>query len=218
MNTAHPQAAALDRGLTALDLSLAASVQAQLLRYIDELRRWNAAYNLTAVRDPHEMVARHLLDSLAIVQPLRALGGYAQRRVLDVGSGAGLPGLLLAMVEPEVQVTVLDSNGKKARFMRHVVRTLALDNVEVAEARVESWSTGVGFGVITSRAFSALDAFFRQTAHLLAPGGQWAAMKGRLDHGEQAQLPPTVHICQTLSLQVPGLDEARHLIIAEPAP
>lgn len=213
---AHPLAGALDRGLAELALPLAQDVQAQLLRYLDELWRWNGAYNLTAIRDTREMVVRHLLDSLAVLPVLQSLPGAPTLRLLDVGAGAGLPGIPLAIAEPALRVTVLDSNGKKARFMRHAVRTLALPQVEVAESRVEDWSREGGYDVIVSRAFSALELFFRETTHLLAPGGQWVAMKGKLDAAELAAVPTAVGVRETRRLRVPGLNEERHVVIAEP--
>ncbi len=211
----HPLAAALERGLAGLALDLPEAVRAQLLRYVDELARWNTAYNLTAIRDSREMVVRHLLDSLALLPELRRLPGAPTLRLLDVGSGAGLPGIPLAIAEPALRVTTLDSNGKKARFMRHAARTLGLDNVEVAEARVTDWRDDAGYTVIVSRAFSALELFFRETGHLLAPGGQWIAMKGKLDAAELAAVPTAVNIRETRRLRVPGLDEERHVVIAE---
>lgn len=211
--TPHPLADALDRGLSGLAPELPVSARAQLLRYLDELARWNGAYNLTAVRDTREMVTRHLLDSLTLLPLLRALPGFPALRLLDVGSGAGLPGIPLAVAEPGLAVTVLDSNGKKARFLRHAQRSLGLANVEVAEARVEAWQQPQRYDLIVSRAFSALADFFAMTRHLLAPGGQWLAMKGKLDDAELAAVP--VRIRETHRLQVPGLAEARHVVIAE---
>jgi 16S rRNA (guanine527-N7)-methyltransferase len=215
MSTVHPLAVALDRGLEALALDLPAAARGQLLRYLDELVRWNAAYNLTAVRDARDMVIRHLLDSLALLPLLRKMPHFPTLRLLDVGSGAGLPGVPLAIAEPQLAVTLLDSNGKKARFLRHVQRTLGPANIEVAEARVEEWQDAAGYDVVVSRAFAALVDFFGLTRHLLAPGGQWLAMKGKLDDAELAAVPASVHIRETHRLQVPGLAEARHAVIAE---
>jgi 16S rRNA (guanine527-N7)-methyltransferase len=205
----------LDRGLQGLALVLPPATQSLLLRYVDELARWNGAYNLTAVRDVRDMVVRHLLDSLALLPLLQALPRYPQLRLLDVGSGAGLPAIPLALAAPQLTVTALDSNGKKARFLRHVQRTLGLPNVAIAEARVEDWHDAAGFDVIVSRAFASLAEFFSLTRHLLAPGGQWLAMKGKLEIAEQAAVPASIHIRETHRLQVPGLDEARHAVIAE---
>ena len=209
--TADPAADALDRGLQALHLDSASALRDPLRRYLTELEKWNAAYNLTAVRDPLEMVTRHLLDSLAL---LPALHDVPVSRLLDVGSGAGLPGIPLALARPDWQVAVLDSNGKKARFLRHAVRTLDLPNVEVIEARVEQHRPAAPYDAIVSRAFSALGEFVETTAPLLAAGGHWLAMKGRLDDNEVAGIPSSV-VSQprVVRLQVPGLREERHLVI-----
>jgi len=181
-----------------------------LLAYLAELEKWNAAYNLTAIRDPREMVTRHLLDSLVMVPHVRG-------PLLDVGSGAGLPGIPLAIARPELAVTVLDSNGKKARFLRHAVRALKLGNVAVVEARVEDHRPDAPYAAITSRAFASLKDFFSLTGHLLAADGQWLAMKGKLDDSETQDLPAGVGIVDIKPLKVPGLAEARHLVIAQRA-
>ncbi|MGH8443726.1 MAG: 16S rRNA (guanine(527)-N(7))-methyltransferase RsmG [Solimonas sp.] len=212
--SAHPLTAHLDNGLATLKLDLPAPARTQLLRYIDEMARWNTAYNLTAIRTPSEMVTRHLLDSLALLPVLQALPGYPEARLLDVGAGAGLPGIPLAIAEPRLRVTVLDSNGKKARFMRHAVRTLALGNVEVAESRVEDWKPAEPYAGIVSRAFAALADFVTATGPLLARGGVWVAMKGKLDAAELAAVPAAVDIRETRRLRVPGLAEERHAVIA----
>ncbi len=199
----------LQQGLQALGLS--ASLEAPLQAYLHELAKWNASYNLTAVRDPAQMVTRHLLDSLAL---LPALDGLPIARLLDVGSGAGLPGIPLALARPHWRVAVLDSNGKKARFLRHAVRTLALRNVEVIEARVEAHQPDRLYDAICARAFSALGEFCSLTEPLLAERGHWLAMKGRLDDNELAALPPFVCVPRAVRLDVPGLYEERHLVIA----
>lgn len=208
--TSDPARSLLEQGARALGIPLAADACDRLLRYLAELQRWNGAYNLTAVREPVAMVRRHLIDSLSVLPQLRG-------RVLDVGSGPGLPGIVLAIAEPQLQITVLDSNGKKARFMRHAVRQLALDNVEVVEARVEEYHPEQAYDCIVSRAFASLADFFTLTRHLLAPGGQWVAMKGRLDDHEQTAVQGMAQVQQILRVQVPGLDEARHFIVALPA-
>ncbi len=206
----------LVHGLAALGHTLPADTVDQLMAYLAELARWNSAYNLTAVRDLPGMVDRHLLDSLALLTPLASALAAPGARVLDVGSGPGLPGLILAIVHPTVSITVLDSNGKKARFLRHAVRTLGLSSVSVAESRVEAWQPAQPYTVITSRAFSALSDFVDLTRPLLAAGGQWAAMKGKLEKEELAAVPADITIRELLRLHVPGLDEARHLVLAHP--
>jgi 16S rRNA (guanine527-N7)-methyltransferase len=195
----------LEAGLRALGIDRACSLA--LLDYLTELQKWNNAYNLTAIREPAEMVTRHLLDSLVLLP-------YVKGPLLDVGSGAGLPGIPLAIAAPELQVTLLDSNGKKARFLRHAVRALKLDNVDVVESRVEDYRPAQPYAEVTSRAFAALGDFFRLSEHLLAADGQWLAMKGKLDGLETQQLPAGVGIVDIKALTVPGLDEARHLVVA----
>ena len=192
-------------GLVALKLD--SGLATPLLKYLGELVLWNKAYNLTAVRAPAEMVTRHLLDSLVVLPHVGA------GRVVDVGSGAGLPGIPLAIANPALHVALLDSNGKKARFLRHAQRTLPLANVEVIEARAEAHEPKDRYGVVVSRAFSALGEFLQATSRLGADGGRWLAMKGKLDRKELADVPPGFRVEQEIQLQVPGLDEERHLII-----
>ena len=203
-------------GLVALKLDPA--LAGPLLRYLGELVIWNKAYNLTAVREPAEMVTRHLLDSLVVLPhvgaaPVGAAHGRDIHRVIDVGTGAGLPGIPLAIANPALHVTLLDSNGKKARFLRHAQRELPLANVDVVEARAEAFVPPAPFDTVISRAFAALGDFLKATARLSAHG-RWLAMKGKLDAQELAEVPPGFRVEQQVQLKVPGLDEARHLIIA----
>jgi len=203
MNTADQ----LKRGLIALGLTLPDDTQRRLLAYIALIEKWNRVYNLTAIREPEKMVSHHLLDSLAVAPHLHP------KRLLDVGSGAGLPGIPLALANPELHVTVLDSNHKKAAFLKQAVIELALDKVEVCAERVESWQTQDRFDVIISRAFSDMGEFVRVTQHLLAPGGLFAAMKGLHPYEEIDKLPPGFKVTQVLPLAVPGLEGARHLAL-----
>lgn len=189
------------------ELGIAPDCAPALLAFLAELEKWNAAYNLSGIRNAEEIVTRHLLDSLTVLP-------HVEGRLIDVGSGAGIPGIILAIANPLLRVTALDSNGKKARFMRHVLRTLALKNVEVAEARAEDFMPAEPFDCVLSRAFAGLGEFLRVTSHLAAPHGKWLAMKGKLDPDEQKDLPEGFHIVDVKPLSVPGLDEARHLIIA----
>ncbi len=193
-------------GLKALQLPAAAAPR--LLAFQAELEKWNFTYNLTAIRDPKEMVTRHLLDSLVVLPLLRG-------RVLDVGAGAGLPCIPLAIAAPELRLTGIDSVGKKVRFMRHAQRTLGLTNFEPLEGRVEDLPGTLQFDTITSRAFASLSDFFSLTRHLLAADGQWVAMKGKLAADETAAIPPDVEIVEVRRLNVPGLNEARHAVIAK---
>jgi len=198
--------AQLAAGARELQVELPDPAQRKLLDYLGELGKWNAAYNLTAVREPAAMVTRHLLDSLALL-PFVSAG-----RALDVGSGAGLPGIPLAIARPALAVALLDSNGKKARFLRHAQRALDLANVEVIEARAEGLRPDAPFDAVLARAFGSLAEFLLATAHLGAPGAHWLAMKGKLDDKELKDLPKGFVVKDVIPLKVPGLDEARHLI------
>lgn len=199
----------LDEGLAALGLDLPDSVRGRLIDYVELLARWNSAYNLTAVRDPGEMVARHLLDSLAIAAHVSGAS------LADLGTGAGLPGIPLALLQPERQFTLVDSNGKKARFLREAVRSLKLANVRVFEGRVQD--VPGQFDCITARAFATLADMLNWAGGLLADGGSWLAMKGKLQDEEIAALPAGFRIEQTLALAVPGTVGERHLIVIRKA-
>ena len=192
-------------GLSALSLALDDAAIERLLDYVALLERWNAAYNLTAVRDPAEMVTRHLLDSLAIAPHVTGA------TLADLGSGAGLPGVPLAIVAPEREILLVDSNGKKARFLREAVRKLALAKTRVAESRVEN-AEGT-FDCITARAFASLGDMLAWGGHLLAPDGRWLALKGRFPDDELAGIPTAFEVEKTIELKVPGLDAERHLVI-----
>lgn len=192
-------------GITALGLGVDAVTQQKLLNYLALLQKWNKVYNLTAVRDPEGMVTLHLLDSLSVLPHIR------DGRLLDVGSGAGFPGIVLALTQPDVQVTTLDSVGKKAGFMRQAKAELGIANLEVICGRVEAFQPEHGFDIIISRAFSEISDFLRLTRHLLAEGGQWLAMKGAYPHEELAQLQGVTHV--VTELHVPGLDARRHLVV-----
>jgi 16S rRNA (guanine527-N7)-methyltransferase len=203
----------LQQGLLAQPVALPAPAIDALLCYISELSRWNQAYNLTAVRDPRDMIERHLLDSLAVVPFLQG------DTVLDVGAGAGLPGVPLAIAYPQRQFCLLDSNGKKTRFMQHVVRVLGLQNVDVVQARIEQFTPEQVFSAVISRAFSALANYVQSVHHVLAPGGVIYAMKGALDDHELRQLPTGFRIRATRALSIAGLADAqRHLLEVEALP
>lgn len=197
----------LAAGCDALGVDLTAQQQGQLLDYLALLHKWNRTYNLTAVRDPQDMVARHLLDSLSIVAYLP--GGNC----LDVGTGPGLPGIPLAIVRPQQAFHLLDSNGKKTRFLFQVKTALALDNIVIHQARVETFKPEQRFQAITSRAFATLDDMFRQARHLLAEDGCCLAMKGVLPEQEVAAVEAQGVRCEVHRLAVPGVDEERHLVI-----
>ena len=206
----------LESGLRSLGLTLPSTAVDRLLDYAAELQRWNRAYNLTAIRDPAQVISRHLLDALSILPAVRefAVSGEGGPRLIDVGAGAGVPGIVLAIAWPELSVTVVDSVGKKARFMRHVTRVLGLEAVDVIEGRAEAIDAARPWPVVSSRAFAALDVFFRLTMPLLAPDGRWLAMKGRISDDELHRARGVARQIETRRLQVPGLDEERHLVIA----
>lgn len=197
----------LQRGIAELGIALDAEAQRKLLDYLALLHKWNKVYNLTAIRDQQQMVSHHLLDSLAVMPHLWT------GRWLDVGCGAGLPGLVLAVAQPDWQFALLDSNSKKTGFVQQAVIELGLRNVSVYCERVEEWRTAERFDGIISRAFSELGEFLRSTRHLMAPHGHWAAMKGAPQR-ELAGVPEGCLVERVIPLQVPGLDAARSLVIA----
>lgn len=188
-------------------LGIDASITGQIFcAYIRLLEKWNRAYNLTAVREPEAMVKYHLLDSLAVLPWLRG------ERVLDVGTGAGLPGIPLAIADPGKQFFLLDSNGKKVRFLRQVVAELGLQNVNPIQQRVQHLVDKPGFDMVLSRAFASLGDMLAGTGHLLAAQGRWLAMKGAYPEAEIAALPAEVELEAVQAIQVPGLEAQRHLV------
>ncbi|MDB5726775.1 MAG: gidB [Novosphingobium sp.] len=197
----------LSRGAQQLGVDLSESQHSQLLAYLALLIKWNKAYNLTAVRDPDEMVSRHLLDSLSVVPFI------VGERWLDVGSGGGMPGIPLAILFPEMKVTVLDSNGKKTRFLTQVKLELKLDNLEVIHSRVEAFQPALPFTGIVSRAFSSLEDFTGWTRHLGDSNTRWLAMKGLHPADELVALPTDFHLDSAQALTVPGCQGQRHLLI-----
>lgn len=199
----------LARGLNTMGLNLPAATQQQLLAYLQLLEKWNRHYNLTAVRDPEQMVPRHLLDSLAVLPFLHG------RRVLDIGTGAGLPGLALALARPALSFTLLDSNARKLAFVRQAVHELGLRNVEVVATRAEKFAPPEKFDTLTARAFSSLAELLAVAAHLCAPGGRFLAMKGRFPEDELAAVGANYRSA-VKALTVPGLDAQRHVVILEP--
>ena len=229
----HPLSMELKRGLDGLGLALSEPQQAQLLAYMDLIAKWTRVYNLTAVRDANEMLTHHLLDSLAVIAPLRrelaklslpaaslavapadgqgvAKLIQAKFSLLDVGAGAGLPGIVIAITCPEVSVTCVDTVAKKAAFIQQVAATLKLPNLKGLHARVESLAQP--FDVVCSRAFASLLDFTTWSESALADHGIWMAMKGKHPNQELSELPAGVQVFHVEQLQVPGLDAERCII------
>jgi 16S rRNA (guanine527-N7)-methyltransferase len=196
----------LTEGLAQMGLEIPVEQQALLLDYLALIDKWNKVYNLTAVRNPEEMVSRQLLDSLSIAPHIKG------PELLDVGCGAGLPGIPLAIVHPELRVTLIDSNGKKTRFVQQAIAELKLTNANVIQGRVEDLTQDEHFGTITSRAFADLHLMIRLTKHLLKPNGQWAAMKSGIEELDETQLPEGKQVA-IHELNVPGENAARRLLV-----
>lgn len=215
-----PLAAGLAQGLVALGLTLSAQQQQALLDYLALIAKWNKVYNLTAVRDPQEMLTHHLLDSLAVVAPLRrqlaaefgakGAGPTRPARLLDVGTGAGLPGVVVAVCCPDVVVTCVDTVAKKATFIQQVALTLKLPNLRGQHARVETLKGP--YDVVTSRAFASLADFTAWSGGALAPAGVWMALKGKRPDAEVAQLPADVVVFHVEQVVVPALDAERCIV------
>ena len=195
----------LDTGLRALGLESALATP--LLAYLALLARWNATYNLTAIRDPREMLVKHLLDSLAMHAHLDGIESLA-----DLGTGPGLPGIPLAIARPGLQVTLVESNGKKARFLREAARQLKLGNASVVESRIETFDAAGRFDAITARALATLPLILQLGGHLLQPQGRLLAMKGVVPDDEIAALPAGWRVAAVHPLRVPGLDAERQLV------
>ncbi|HJS02535.1 MAG TPA: 16S rRNA (guanine(527)-N(7))-methyltransferase RsmG [Variovorax sp.] len=201
----------LREGAATLGLSLDDRQCERLLAYGALILKWNKVYNLTALRDPASVLTHHLLDSLSIIQPLaREWPGRAA--LLDVGAGAGLPGVVIAILRNDIAVTCLDAVAKKAAFVQQVAAELGLANLRGLHARVESL-TG-SYELISSRAFASLPDFFEGSKHLLAPGGRWLAMKGKMPSEELSQVPAEIEVFHVEQLSVPGLDADRCIVWA----
>ena len=195
----------IQRGCVALGLAPDVAVAERLAALVALLVKWNRVYNLTAVREPHAMVVRHILDSL-VVLPFLTRG-----RLLDAGTGAGLPGLPIAIVRPDLSLTLLDSNAKKVRFVRQAATELGLDNLDVVQQRMEQYRPAQSFDMVISRAVASIGAMYRDTAHLVRPGGRFLGMKGARPDAEIAAFAPPGQL-HVEALNVPGLDAERHLV------
>ncbi|MGJ7527225.1 16S rRNA (guanine(527)-N(7))-methyltransferase RsmG [Variovorax sp. GB1P17] len=201
----------LRAGAAALGVALSDHQANQLLAYGTLMLKWNKVYNLTAVRDPAGVMTHHLLDSLAAVAPLQR-EWPGKGRLLDVGSGGGLPGVVIAIMRPDIEVSCLDAVAKKAAFVQQVAVELEMPNLRGLHARVESLAGS--YEVVSSRAFASLPDFFNGSVHLLAPGGVWLAMKGKMPSDELAVLPKGVAVFHVEQLTVPGLDAERCIVWA----
>ena len=205
---------ALAVGTSALGLELDAAARERLLSYLALLDKWNRTHNLTAIRDERRGVSHHLLDSLAVLAHLPQRRGL---RLVDVGSGGGLPGIPLAIARPEWRVTLLDSSQKPCAFLRQAALELGLANAEVVASRAEAFAPAQGFDVVIARALADLEGFAKTSHHLLGPGGELVAMKGANPASELAQLPASVRHVRTTRLSVPGIEGDRHLVIMRAA-
>lgn len=200
----------LQVGLEQMRLTIAPSVQGQLVQYLEHIHKWNKVHNLTAVRDPRQMVSRHLLDSLSILPHVKG------SRLLDIGTGAGLPGIPLALARPDLHVTLLDSNQKKTRFLVQTCASLGMENVEIIQNRIEKFQPDEKFDTLVSRAFASLRDFVEGTAHLSHPNIRWLAMKGQHPTEELAELPEFVQVESIINLTVPDTEGERHVIVLAP--
>ena len=205
MGVAHSLVTTLAQGLQQLRLDIPAAQQAALLEYVQLLHTWNAAYNLTAIRAPQDMLSRHILDALV------ALPWLGAGPILDVGSGAGLPGIPLAIACPDQEFILLDSNGKKVRFIKQVVMALQIQNVDVVQSRVETYQPSTAIGLIVSRAFASLLDLVNATRHLQPQRG-WLAWKGQLKADELAQVQAIAEVEQDIRVVLPGVEAERHLV------
>jgi 16S rRNA (guanine527-N7)-methyltransferase len=208
--TVESPAVLLERGLIEMPLTMTDASRAKLCAYATLLEKWNRTYNLTAVRDARRMMTHHLLDSLAVV-PHLPHGALA-----DIGSGAGLPGIPIAIAQPGRRIVLNDANAKKCAFLKQAKIELALDNVRVQESRVEKWYPETGFDAVISRAFADLAEFVAACRHLLSPSGVLLAMKGALPGAELARLPADIEARDVIRLRVPFLDAERHLVCMGP--
>ena len=199
----------LQQGLLEMGFDLGTPVAKQLIKFLELLEKWNRAYNLTAIRDTEQMVPRHLLDSLTVLPYLQG------SRVLDIGTGAGLPGIPLALARPDLEFTLLDSNAKKTRFATQAAHELGLKNIDVVQERVEKFHPERKFDTLIARAFASIPDMLAASRHLCAPSGRFLVMKGVFPQEELAAVTDGYR-AEVKALHVPGLDVARHLVILAP--
>lgn len=206
MSLSHNQQA-LELGIKTLGLSCTSQQVEQLLAYLEMLQRWNKAYNLTAIREPIQMVRLHLLDSLAINPYVQGV-----KHIIDVGTGPGLPGIPLAILNPDINFTLLDSNGKKTRFLFQAINDLSLGNVKEINQRVETYQPEKSFDIVLSRAFSSISDMLAQCDHLVCDSGCFLAMKGKKSDSELSQITKDYKVVDLSKINVPYVDSERHLI------
>lgn len=199
-------------GASTLGLELSANAGERMASHLLLIEKWNRVHNLTAVREPEQMVTLHVLDSLSLLPHLGAAAS-----VVDVGTGPGFPGIPLAIARPDIRVTLLDSSHKKCTFLEQARTQLGLANVEVVCERVEQWKPAQRYDAVVSRAFAELTDFVAQASHLAAPGGRFLAMKGVYPYDEIARVPTSHKVAQVVELKVPSLDAKRHLVLIEAA-
>ena len=197
----------LELGIQTLGLNCSAYQQQQLLTYLEMLQRWNKAYNLTAIREPIQMVRLHLLDSLAIHPYIQGV-----KNIIDVGTGPGLPGIPLAILNPDINFTLLDSNGKKTRFLFQAINDLSLANAKEVNQRVEKYQSKSSFDIVVSRAFSSIPDMLNQCDHLVSKSGCFLAMKGKKPNSELSQITKNYKVVDLSQVNVPKIDSERHLI------
>ena len=197
----------LELGIQTLGLNCSVNQQQQLLTYLEMLQRWNKAYNLTAIREPIQMVRLHLLDSLAIHPYIQGV-----KNIIDVGTGPGLPGIPLAILNPDINFTLLDSNGKKTRFLFQAINDLSLANAKEVNQRVEKYQSKSSFDIVVSRAFSSIPDMLNQCDHLVSKSGCFLAMKGKKPDSELSQITKNYKVVDLSQVNVPKIDSERHLI------
>jgi 16S rRNA (guanine527-N7)-methyltransferase len=202
----------LEEGLQSMGLALAPAVRDRLMQHLELVSKWNRVHNLTAVREPAQMVVLHVLDSLSLLPHLATA-----KTLVDVGTGGGFPGIPLAIARPDLEVTLIDSSHKKCSFLEQAKTELKLANLHVVCERVEHWKPEHRFDAVVSRAFAELSDFVSQASHLVAPGGRMLAMKGVHPFEEIARVPATHRVSQVLELKVPSLDAHRHVVFLEAA-
>jgi len=202
----------IGRGLVSMGIAVSPAQRARLASHLELIAKWNRVHNLTAIRETSQMVVLHLLDSLSILPQLQGA-----RTIADVGAGPGFPGIPIAIVREDANVTLVESSHKKCAFLQQAKIELALDNVEITCERVEHFAPAAKFDAVVSRAFSDLSDFVAQAGHLVRPGGKLVAMKGVYPFDEIARVPATHRVAQVLELHVPSLDAKRHLVVLEAA-